>query len=103
MRIKDLFKPILKVVCFTELLVVLNPVITQLNIDFGNTDDAANCILRVYSLTGVMLIETKGVEAVSIEALVVLDVSWLPAAGYVLQLTNIKSGIVKNVLFEKVE
>ena len=103
MRIKDLFKPILKVICFTELLVVLNPVITQFNIDFGNTDDAANCILRVYSLTGVMLRETNGGSAASVEEVVVLDGSDLLAAGYVLQLTTSRSGIVKNVMFEKVE
>lgn len=50
-----------------------------------------------------MLRETNGGSAASVEEVVVLDGSDLLAAGYVLQLTTSRSGIVKNVMFEKVE
>jgi hypothetical protein len=50
-----------------------------------------------------MLRETNGGSAASVEEVVVLDGSDLLAAGYVLKLTTSRSGIVKNVMFEKVE
>jgi hypothetical protein len=86
----------------TGLTIFPNPVISELNVDFGNNQDANDYCLRLYSLTGVVLGEIKSGEAESCEKVVVLDVAMLPASGYVLQLINSKTGVVKSVLFQKV-